>query len=124
MPIYEYRCADCHQVFEEWLKTFDDKPKACPVCGGSAERVISNTSFVLKGGGWYVTEYGNRKPENGDGQEKKAPAAADSAPAPASDSAPAAKAAPAAGSATDAKTAPPAASAPSAPSAPAAASAQ
>ncbi len=114
MPIYEYRCADCHQVFEEWLKTFDDKRKICPVCGGSAERVMSNTSFVLKGGGWYVTEYGNRKPENGDGQEKKAPAAADSASAPES------KAAPAAGPATDAKTALPAASAPSAPSASAA----
>lgn len=63
MPIYEYRCSDCHQIFEEWLKTFDDSPRNCPVCNGVAERVVSNTSFVLKGGGWYVTEYGNRKPE-------------------------------------------------------------
>lgn len=60
MPIYEYRCSDCQQVFEEWLKTFDEAPRACPVCGGSADRIVSNTTFVLKGGGWYVTDYGNR----------------------------------------------------------------
>lgn len=62
MPIYEYRCNDCDQVFEEWLKTFDEtEQRTCPVCGGHAERIMSNTTFVLKGGGWYVTEYGNQK---------------------------------------------------------------
>uniref|UniRef100_B8DLN9 Regulatory protein, FmdB family n=1 Tax=Nitratidesulfovibrio vulgaris (strain DSM 19637 / Miyazaki F) TaxID=883 RepID=B8DLN9_NITV9 len=60
MPIYEYRCSDCEQIFEEWLKTFDEAPRSCPVCGGHADRIVSNTSFVLKGGGWYVTDYGNR----------------------------------------------------------------
>lgn len=60
MPIYEYRCSDCEQIFEEWLKTFDEAPRSCPVCGGRADRIVSNTSFVLKGGGWYVTDYGNR----------------------------------------------------------------
>lgn len=63
MPIYEYRCEDCHQIFDEWQKNFEEVQRDCPVCGGSARRIVSNTSFVLKGGGWYVTEYGNRKTE-------------------------------------------------------------
>ena len=62
MPIYEYRCQKCHNVFEEWLKHSDDTTSApCPNCRSEAERIISNTSFMLKGGGWYATEYGNRK---------------------------------------------------------------
>ena len=58
MPIYEYRCKDCEQIFEEWQRTYDVDEADCPVCGGNAERIVSNTSFVLKGGGWYVSEYG------------------------------------------------------------------
>ena len=60
MPIYEYRCNACEQIFEEWTTSCsdDDGTINCPVCGGVAERIISNTTFVLKGGGWYVSEYG------------------------------------------------------------------
>lgn len=63
MPIYEYRCADCYQVFEEWCKNPNDgdEPRKCPACGAKAERIMSNTSFTLKGGGWYVTDYGTHK---------------------------------------------------------------
>lgn len=57
MPIYEYRCQECQQVFEQWQKDFNDQDKTCPVCGGPSQRLISNTSFVLKGSGWYVTDY-------------------------------------------------------------------
>ena len=57
MPIYEYRCEDCEQIFEEWQKGFEDKDVFCPVCGHKAKRIISNTAFVLKGTGWYVTDY-------------------------------------------------------------------
>lgn len=57
MPIYEYRCCDCEQIFEEWQKGFEDKDVPCPVCGHKAKRIISNTAFVLKGTGWYVTDY-------------------------------------------------------------------
>jgi putative FmdB family regulatory protein len=61
MPIYEYLCDNCHKVFEEWTKHIDDTVTAtCPECKGSAQRIVSNTSFVLKGGGWYVTDYGYR----------------------------------------------------------------
>lgn len=62
MPIYEYRCDKCDTVFEEWHKHADNMlEEPCPQCHSPAHRQISNTSFVLKGGGWYVTEYGNRK---------------------------------------------------------------
>lgn len=61
MPIYEYSCQDCQHVFEEWQKDFTDKEMACPVCGGQAKRMISNTAFILKGSGWYVTDYARGK---------------------------------------------------------------
>ncbi|MDR1684894.1 MAG: zinc ribbon domain-containing protein [Desulfovibrio sp.] len=63
MPIYEYRCGSCGQLFEEWTRQVDDGTgeRSCPLCRGKARRIISNTSFALKGGGWYVTEYGTHK---------------------------------------------------------------
>lgn len=63
MPIYEYRCTECHQLFEEWCRHIESAsvPHFCPICKGSAQRLVSNTSFALKGGGWYATEYGSRK---------------------------------------------------------------
>lgn len=57
MPIYEYCCDDCEQIFEEWQRNHDEQTVPCPVCGSEAHRIISNTSFVLKGSGWYVTDY-------------------------------------------------------------------
>lgn len=70
MPIYEYRCQECQQIFEQWQKDFNDKDKTCPVCGGKSQRLISNTSFVLKGSGWYVTDYsGNAQKAGGNGQK-------------------------------------------------------
>jgi putative FmdB family regulatory protein len=62
MPIYEYHCESCDSVFEEIHQHADDiMEEPCPKCDKSAHRMISNTTFVLKGGGWYVTEYGNKK---------------------------------------------------------------
>jgi len=57
MPIYEYNCQDCKQIFEEWQKDYEERDIPCPVCGGTASRIISSTSFVLKGGGWYASGY-------------------------------------------------------------------
>jgi len=84
MPIYEYCCDDCEQIFEEWQRNHDEVEAKCPVCGGAARRIISNTSFVLKGTGWYVTDYANGKSAsnsssggNGDGAAKAESAPAD-----------------------------------------------
>ncbi|WP_045222533.1 FmdB family zinc ribbon protein [Desulfonatronum thioautotrophicum] len=71
MPIYEYRCQECQQIFEQWQKDYSDQDKACPVCGGRSQRLISNTSFVLKGSGWYVTDYCKNEASSG-GNGKKA----------------------------------------------------
>ncbi len=57
MPIYEYKCLDCGRQFEIMLKVTDECPKNCPDCGGQIRKLISNTSFILKGTGWYVTDY-------------------------------------------------------------------
>lgn len=77
MPIYEYKCRDCGS-HHEFIQKFSDAPKKkCPECGGRLEKLISNTSFVLKGSGWYVTDYasGDRKTkmdaEKGDSGKKE-----------------------------------------------------
>ena len=84
MPIYEYRCRKCGNVFEEWVKTFDSPElEPCPKCGGDAERIISKTSFKLEGGGWFASCYGGKSGSAGDAAPAgdKAPAKADAAPA-------------------------------------------
>lgn len=57
MPLYEYRCESCGKVFE-FIQKFTDEPvKECPECGGCLTKLISSTSFVLKGSGWYADGY-------------------------------------------------------------------
>ena len=69
MPIYEYTCPNCQNIFEKWLKFSESTENApCPKCASRAQRIISNTAFVLKGGGWYVTDYGYRKGASEDAQ--------------------------------------------------------
>lgn len=65
MPIYEYQCEKCGNVFEEWQSGFEEREMPCPQCEGCSKRMISNTSFVLKGSGWYVTDYAGKTPASG-----------------------------------------------------------
>ena len=61
MPIYEYYCTDCGHEFEIIQKITADPISQCEKCeANSAKRAISRTSFVLKGSGWYVTDYGGK----------------------------------------------------------------
>jgi putative FmdB family regulatory protein len=60
MPIYEYHCEKCGKEFEAWQRISDDPIDKCSECGGQARKLISQSTFVLKGSGWYVTDYGNR----------------------------------------------------------------
>jgi len=70
MPIYEYVCNACGHEFEEWQKITDSPVKKCPACGKrKVERLVSLSAFHLKGSGWYVTDYGGKKP--GRGEKKK-----------------------------------------------------
>ena len=57
MPIYEYKCTECGEQFEVNQRMSDDQLTECGSCGGKLKKLITNTSFVLKGSGWYVTDY-------------------------------------------------------------------
>lgn len=71
MPIYEYGCMKCGKT-HEIMQKFSDAPMAvCPDCGGEVRKMISNTSFVLKGTGWYVTDYASNKKGGSDKSTKK-----------------------------------------------------
>lgn len=60
MPLYEYECTQCGQI-EEALQKFSDRPlQKCRHCSGNLRKLISNSSFHLKGTGWYVTDYANK----------------------------------------------------------------
>ncbi|MFZ5906803.1 MAG: FmdB family zinc ribbon protein [Nitrospirota bacterium] len=84
MPIYEYECTHCGNRYEVMQKFSDEPLKHCTACGGPLHKLISHTSFVLKGTGWYVTDYAspNRK-ENSTGEK---PVSADAGGKPASPS--------------------------------------
>ncbi len=72
MPIYEYQCQKCGTF--EATQRITDKPLAkCRTCKGKVKKLISNTSFQLKGTGWYVTDYA-RKGQNGDAKSDAKPA--------------------------------------------------
>jgi putative FmdB family regulatory protein len=58
MPLYEYGCHECGKRHEIVQKFQDPVLKDCPACGKPAlEKLISQTSFQLKGGGWYASDY-------------------------------------------------------------------
>lgn len=60
MPIYEYKCRKCKGVTEQ-IQGFDDPGPKCPSCGGKTDKVMSESAFHLKGGGWYKTDYAGKK---------------------------------------------------------------
>lgn len=78
MPIYEYQCEECQSVFEDWQSGFEDREMECPDCGGASRRLISHTSFHLKGGGWYADGYGGPQSGSQSGTEAASDGAADS----------------------------------------------
>ncbi len=57
MPTYEYRCKKCKHEFERFQKITDEPVKKCPKCKGDVERLVSGSSFLLKGSGWYKDGY-------------------------------------------------------------------
>ena len=57
MPTYEYECLKCRRVFEIRQRISEPALKVCDVCGGEVRRLLSAAPFILKGEGWYVTDY-------------------------------------------------------------------
>lgn len=77
MPVYEYQCSDCHTVVEVQQKLSDPPLKSCPKCRGTVRKLVSMTSFQLKGGGWYSDGYASTtdKPNKPKEKPESTPAA-------------------------------------------------
>ena len=71
MPIYEYKCDACGNLDEHLMRLSDPDPTGCTKCGLPVHKIVSQTSFSLKGTGWYVTDY---KKQNGAEPAADAPA--------------------------------------------------
>ena len=79
MPIYEYRCSRCEHEFEVWQKMSDPPVKVCPKCHAhKVEKLVSLSSFQLKGSGWYATDYGRRKSGGSGGHSRSSEAKSES----------------------------------------------
>ena len=70
MPIYEYECESCGRVIEKWQKITEEPIKTCEHCGGRVHKLVSMSSFHLKGSGWYVTDYAKKNTK--DAKKEKA----------------------------------------------------
>ena len=58
MPIYEFECPACGEVFDRLQKLSDPDPEACPHCGKSGvRRRLTAPQFRLSGSGWYETDF-------------------------------------------------------------------
>ncbi|MBU6200166.1 MAG: zinc ribbon domain-containing protein [Xanthomonadaceae bacterium] len=75
MPIYEFECADCGNVFDRLQKISDPDPAVCPDCGKKkVHRRVTAPAFRLAGSGWYETDFKK------DGDRKRNLAGKDEAP--------------------------------------------
>jgi len=70
MPIYEYHCSKCGDF--ETMQKMSDKPLTqCPTCRRKVTKLISSTTFQLKGSGWYITDYARKGDSGGAKADKK-----------------------------------------------------
>ncbi len=63
MPIYEYKCKKCGKQFEAFQGISEPDLKTCTFCKGKVQKMMSLSSFSLKGSGWYATDYAGKKPQ-------------------------------------------------------------
>lgn len=61
MPIYEYQCKKCGKQFEAFQGITEPDLKICKFCKGKVHKMMSLSSFSLKGTGWYATDYAKKK---------------------------------------------------------------
>jgi len=73
MPIYEYKCKKCGKEFEVFQGVADPAVRTCKFCRGSVHKLMSLSSFQLKGSGWYVTDYGGKKAPTGERKKDEKP---------------------------------------------------
>jgi putative FmdB family regulatory protein len=77
VPTYEYECAACRRVFEIRQRISEPPLTTCDVCGGAVHRLLSAAPFILKGEGWYVTDYPSESRRKAREAEKTSSASAD-----------------------------------------------
>ena len=77
MPTYEYECAACRRVFEIRQRISEPPLTTCDVCGGAVHRLLSAAPFILKGEGWYVTDYPSESRKKAREAEKTSSASAE-----------------------------------------------
>jgi putative FmdB family regulatory protein len=70
VPTYEYQCNKCQRVFEVRQRISEPALTTCDACGGEVRRLLSPAPFILKGGGWYVTDYPSEARKQGMSAEK------------------------------------------------------
>ena len=66
MPIYEYKCEKCGEIFEVVQKINEPPLKKCIKCGGMVVKILSPPAIQFKGSGWYITDYArsNKQEQN------------------------------------------------------------
>mgnify|MGYP003381556239 CR=1 FL=1 len=80
MPVYEFQCKQCNQIFEYQQRLADEPKSICEACGGALEKLISRSAFQFKGGGWYKDLYASTKPAaDASGAAPAAPAKSETA---------------------------------------------
>ena len=57
MPTYSYRCTKCEKVFDSFHSMSCTDPQYCPVCGAVGTKLLSASSVIFKGSGFYSTDY-------------------------------------------------------------------
>jgi len=77
VPTYEYECGSCHRTFEVRQRISEPSLTTCDECGGPVHRLLSATPFILKGGGWYVTDYPSESRKKALDAEKSSSSASD-----------------------------------------------
>jgi putative FmdB family regulatory protein len=104
VPTYEYECRRCSRRFEVRQRISEPALSTCEHCGGPVQRLLAAAPFILKGGGWYVTDYPSEdrkkalssesagKPKSSDASDAKAGSEGSSTSSPSSSSAGSSKA--------------------------------
>ena len=72
VPTYEYECEKCHRTFEVRQRISEPALTTCDQCGGAVRRLLSPAPFILKGEGWYVTDYPSESRKKAREAEKSA----------------------------------------------------
>ena len=79
MPTYEYECPRCPRIFEVKQRITEPALATCEICGGPIHRLLSAAPFILKGEGWYVTDYPSESRKKAKESTSKDPAPKESA---------------------------------------------